>query len=63
MIIIAAKTLTIPLETAIGILVNSCDALKPERIGINVMKKPKITHLINVITISKKLAEFNKIFK
>src|ERR1035437_2687029 len=62
MIIIAVKTYTMPPETAMGILVSSWDARNPKRIGIKVAKKPKTAHFNNAITISEKLAEFNKIF-
>ena len=45
MMTIDKKTLTMPLRTEIGILVNSREALMPSRIGITVMKKPKKAHL------------------
>ena len=61
--IIAAKTLTMPPETEMGILVNSLEAPRPERIGIKVIKNPKIAHLTNEIMISEKFDEFNNIFE
>ena len=63
MIIIAVKTFTMPPETAMGMLVSSCDARNPERIGIKVIKKPNIAHFTNAIIISEKLADPNKIFE
>ena len=39
-IIMAAKTLSMPCETTTGILVSSLDARSPKRMGINVMKNP-----------------------
>lgn len=59
-ITIDRKTLTMPLRTAMGMLVNSCDALNPKRIGIRVIKKPKAVHLNMRITISEKVADCNR---
>jgi len=41
-----------------GILVSSYDVLMPERIGIKVIKKPKVTHFKKRIAISENSMEF-----
>jgi hypothetical protein len=46
------KTSTMPFKTAIGMLVKSFVARKPNRMGINVTKKPNVQHLIRDMTIS-----------
>ena len=55
-----ANTLTMPRETTMGILVSSCEACKPKRIGIKMIKKPKTILFSKAITISENFAEFNK---
>jgi hypothetical protein len=41
----AMKTLTMPFRTAMGMLVSSFEARRPNRIGIKVIKKPNVAHL------------------
>jgi hypothetical protein len=57
MVTMARKTLTIPFNTEIGMLVSSFDAFKPSRIGISVMKNPKVAHLIIRMKISRRSVE------
>jgi hypothetical protein len=49
---IAIKTSTMPFRTDMGILVSSFVACRPNRMGINVIKKPNAQHFTRDITIS-----------
>src|SRR4030042_1263860 len=60
MIMMAEKTFTIPLSTATGMFVSSCEAFMPRMTGIRVMKKPKAAHLNHTMIMSNREAGLNR---
>lgn len=52
------NTLIIPWRTDTGMLVRSYDVRKPESMGMNVMKNPKVMHFIASMIESDRWTEF-----